>query len=175
MIEYLTNALVLEVSDAGEFDKVIYLYSKDLGKVRVKAKSARKITSKLAGHLQPLNFVKVRLVEKNGLQIIDALVLDRVKVSSMALAVLDFIKEMTYEFQSDKNLWLLIKKTFQDIKNDKKISYKPLLKALGFAHDFSRCHVCGDKAVAYFSKSEQVFLCRKCASKIDKNELILIT
>jgi len=174
MIEHLTNALVLEVEDSGESDKTIYLYSKDLGKVRAKAKSARKITSKLAGHLQPLNFVKVRLVEKNGLQIVDALVLDRVKASPMALAVLNFIKEMTYEFQGDKNLWLLIKKTFQDLKNNKKISYKPLLKALGFASDFSRCHVCNSQSVAYFSKSEQVFLCAKCVLKIDKNELILI-
>ncbi len=174
MIEYLTNALVLEAEDSGEFDKIIYLYSKDLGKVRAKAKSARKITSKLAGHLQPLNFVKIRLVEKNGLQITDALVLDRVKISEVALAVLDFIKEMTYEFQRDKNLWLLIKKTFQDLKNNKKISYKPLLKGLGFAFDFSCCHVCGAKSVAYFSKSEQVFLCDKCALKVDKNELVLV-
>jgi len=174
MIEYLTNALVLDIEDASESDKVVYLFTKDLGKVKVKAKSARKITSKLSGHLQPLNFVKVRLVEKNGFQITDALVLDRVKASSVALAVLDFIKEMTYELQPDKNLWTLIKKTFQNLKNNKKISYRPLIEALGFSPEFAGCDVCGSKKVVYFSKTEQVFLCEKCALKIDKNELILI-
>jgi len=174
MIEYITNALVLDYEDWGEFDKSVYFFTKDLGKIKAKAKSARKITSKLSGHLQPLNFIKVRFVEKNGLQITDALTLDRVKPSEIALAVLDFIKEMTYEFQPDKNLWTLIKKTFQDIKNNRKISFRPLLEALGFAPKFAQCAVCENKKVAYFSKTEQVFLCEKCALKVDKNELVLV-
>ena len=174
MLEHFTNALVLDIEDSGELDKTVYLFTKELGKVKAKAKSARKITSKLSGHLQPLNFVKVRLVEKNGFQITDALVLDRVKVCETALAVLEFIKEMTYELQPDKNLWILIKKTFQNLKNNKKISYRPLIEALGFAPNFALCNVCDSKYVVYFSKTEQVFLCEKCASKVDKNELILM-
>jgi DNA repair protein RecO (recombination protein O) len=165
MTEYFTEALVLDTEDAGELDKSIYLYTKELGKVVAKAKSIRKITSKLAGHLQPLNFVKIRLVEKNGFQITDALTIGRIKISQQALAILQFIKEMTFELQPDKNFWSIIKKTFQ---------YRPLLKALGFAPDFARCNVCGSQLVVYFSKTEQVFLCRRCAFKIDKKELVLI-
>jgi len=174
MTEYFTSALVLDTEDSGELDKSIYLYTKELGKVVAKAKSIRKITSKLAGHLQPLNFVRIRLVEKNGFQVTDALDLERIKPSQQALAVLQFIKEMTFELQPDKNLWFLIKKTFQDLKNNKKISYRPLLGVLGFAPDFSRCNVCASKFVAYFSKTEQVFLCRRCSSKVPKDEIILI-
>ncbi len=174
MTEYLTNALVLDIEDVGELDKAVYLFTKDLGKVRAKAKSARKITSKLSGHLQPLNFVKVRLVEKNGLQITDALVLDRVKSSQTALAVLDFISVMTYEFQQDKHLWSLIKKIFQNLKNNKDISLRPLIEAFGFDPKFAKCSVCESKNIYYFSKTEQVFLCSKCGLKVDKNELVLI-
>lgn len=174
MTEYFTSALVLDTEDSAELDKTIYLYTKELGKVVAKAKSIRKITSKLAGHLQPLNFVRVRLVKKNGFQVTDALTISRVKFSQEALAVLQFIKEMTFELQPDKNLWFLIKKTFQDLRDNKKISYQPLLKALGFAPDFARCHVCASKFVAYFSKTEQVFLCRRCSSKVPKDEIILI-
>lgn len=178
MIEYFTKALVLDQENSGEFDKLIFLYTEDLGKVVAKAKSIRKITSKLASQLEPLNFIRVRLVEKNGFQVTDALAVDRIKASAPVLELAQFIKEMTFEFQPDKKFWFLIKRTFQHLKNNKKFSYKPLLKALGFAPDFARCNVCAGKSVAYFSKSEQVFLCRRCALssgfKINRNELILI-
>ena len=174
MIEYFTKALVLDQENSGEFDKLIFLYTEDLGKVIAKAKSIRKITSKLASQLEPLNFVRARLVEKNGFQVVDALAFNKVKVSQPALELVRFIKEMTSELQPDRKLWLLIRRTFQNLKNNKKFSYESLLRALGFAPDFARCNVCGGKFVAYFSKSEQVFLCRVCASKVSKDELILI-
>ncbi len=164
MTEYFTEALVLDTEDSAELDKSIYLYTKELGKVVAKAKSIRKITSKLAAHLQPLSFVKVRLVEKNGFRVVDALAFERIRVSQQALFLVQFIKEMTFELQSDKNLWLLIKKIPQDLRDNKKTSYQSLLRVLGFAPDFARCNVCGSKFIAYFSKTEQIFLCRRCAS-----------
>lgn len=174
MTEYFTKALVLDQENSGEFDKLIFLYTEDLGKVIAKAKSIRKITSKLASQLEPLNFVRARLVEKNGFQVVDALAFNKVKVSQPALELVRFIKEMTFELQPDRKLWLLIRRTFQNLKNNKKFSYESLLRVLGFAPDFARCNVCGGKFVTYFSKSEQVFLCRACASKVSKDELILI-
>jgi len=174
MTEYFTKALVLDQQDSGELDKSIYLYTEDLGKVVAKAKSIRKITSKLASQLQPLNFVRVRLVEKNGFQVVDALAFNKIKTSLLAFEFVQFIKEMTFELQPDRKFWLLIRKISQELKNNKKFSYKLLLKVLGFSPEFARCHVCASKFVPYFSKTEQVFLCQKCAFKIDKNELILI-
>jgi len=163
MIEYLSKALVLDVENIGELDKLVYLYTEKLGKVVARAKSIRKITSKLTGHLQPFNFVRVRLVEKNGFQVVDALAFNKVEISDVALTALQFIKDMTFELQPDKQLWLTIKKSFDNLKKNKKFFYKPLLKVLGFSPDFSRCNVCDSKFVAYFSKTEQVFLCSKCA------------
>jgi DNA repair protein RecO (recombination protein O) len=174
MIEYFTKALVLDQENSGEFDKSIFLYTEDLGKVVAKARSIRKITSKLAGQLEPLNFIRVRLVEKNGFQVVDALAFNKIKASVPALELARFIKELTFELQPDRKFWLLIRKIFQDLKNNKKISYKPFLEALGFSPKFARCNVCASKFVVYFSKTEQVFLCRKCALKVDKNDLVLI-
>ncbi len=163
MTEYSTKALVLGAEDIGEFDRLIYLYTKELGKVAARAKSVRKITSKLAGHLQPLNFIRVRLVEKNGFQIVDALAVSRIKVSQTSLIFLSFIKEMTFEFQQDKKLWVLIKGAFRDLKINGKIPYKILLEILGFSPKFAACSVCENKSVNYFSQKEQIFLCRRCA------------
>lgn len=174
MTEYFTKALVLDQENSGEFDKLIFLYTEDLGKVVAKAKSIRKITSKLAGQLEPLNFIRSRLVEKNGFQIVDALAFNKINVSQPALELLQFIKEMTFEFQPDRKFWLILRKTFRDINSGKKFSYGSFLGILGFSPKFASCNVCNSKFTAYFSKTEQVFLCRKCGWKIPKDEVILI-
>jgi recombinational DNA repair protein (RecF pathway) len=166
MIEYFTSALVLDAEDVGELDKRVFLYTKELGKVGAKARSTRKITSKLSAYLEPFNFVKIRLIEKNGFQVVDALNFDKVEISPENSVFLQFIKEMTFEFQPDKQLWFYLRR--------KKFSYRQVLKILGFDPDFAVCQICGRKSVAYFSKTEQTFFCRQCAFKIPKNDLILL-
>ena len=64
MKEYFTEAFILDIQEKGEFDSLITLYTRDFGKIMAKAKSIKKIVSKSAGHLQPLNFANVRLIEK---------------------------------------------------------------------------------------------------------------
>ncbi|MEK7451299.1 MAG: DNA repair protein RecO [Patescibacteria group bacterium] len=175
MNELSAEAIVLDCRESGEFDKIIFLYTQELGKVAAKAVSARKITSKLAGHLEPLNIVKIRLIQKNGgFKIADAIALRKIKRSFEALALAGFIKEMTFELASDKKLWLAIKKSFQELDKKKEAPYAPLLKILGFDPKFADCGICNGKHVAYFVKNETTFLCRRCAFKAPKNELILL-
>ncbi len=169
MIEYSTKALVLDAENINELDKLVYLYTEELGKIVAKAKSARKITSKLAAYLEPLNFIRVRLVEKNGFQIVDALNFGRITVSPQNLAISRFIKEMTVEFQPDKKLWRFIRQSAK-----RNFSYRPLLKIFGFDPDFARCHICDGRHVIYFFKKDQIFFCRQCSSKIPKDDVILI-
>ena len=59
-----------------EADSLITFYTKDFGKVGAKAKGAKRIVSKLSAHLEPLNFVLVRLIEGRGFQIADALTIN---------------------------------------------------------------------------------------------------
>ncbi|MBI5079147.1 DNA repair protein RecO [Candidatus Wolfebacteria bacterium] len=175
MNELLTEAVVLDHRESGEFDKIIFLYTQELGKVAAKAVSARKITSKLAGHLEPLNIVKARLIQKNGgFKIVDAIALRKIKRSFEALALASFIKEMTFELAGDRKFWLAIKKSFRELEKKERASYAPLLKILGFDPKFAGCETCGGKHVTHFVKNETVFLCRHCAFKAPKNELILL-
>ena len=167
MKEFLTEALVLDVEDFAEFDKVISLYTKELGRVSAKARGARKITSKLTGHLQSLDFTRVRLVGENNFQITDALAFKKMERTPESLAAVRFLKEMTFELQPDSDLWNLLKK-------NKKFSNNDLLSVLGFDPEFSECGACSAKKPEFFSKTEQVFLCKRCSLKIPKNEVILI-
>ncbi len=189
MLEHYTEAISLGNKTNKEIDAQIVLYTRDFGKVMAKAKSARKMTSKLNGHLQPLNFVNARLIEKNGFQIVDALTADggHFERSSENLAkflnIAEFINEMTFELHQDLRLWQAIKKIFSHTGENlsEKIIYRGLLKILGFDPEHASCVVCGNSRVDYFSKTEHVFLCAKCAclpvgtaGKIDKNQLSLI-
>jgi DNA repair protein RecO (recombination protein O) len=172
MKEYATEALVLDTQDIGELDKLIYLYTQILGLIKARAKSARKITSKLAGHLQPLKFITVRLVEKNGLQIADALSFDRLAKTQENLRILKFIKEMNLEYQKDPKIWYFLKNHLNNLPSTE--AYKKLLEILGFSPQFAQCAICKDKNIAYFSKTNQIFFCKKHGFKISKNEVILI-
>ncbi len=170
-----------------EMDAQIVLYTRDFGKVAAKAKSARKMTSKLNGHLQPLNFVSARLIEKSAggqrFQIVDALTIDDKQAlnknpenAQKFLNIAEFINEMTFEAHQDLRLWQAIKKIFSPVGEslEEKIIYRGLLKILGFDPEHGSCATCGNSQINYFSKTEHIFFCGKCAGKIGDNQLLLI-
>lgn len=188
MKEYFTEAFVLDVKESGEFDALITLYTRDFGKLAAKAKSVKKIVSKSTGHLQPLNFVNVRLIEKSGslagkwdFQIIDALTSEscaRLKANADSFAkflnVASFIKEAVFDLQPDYHFWLAIKKNMKLDAEGEPIIYRRLLEVLGFDPKFADCVACEFKEVDFFHKNDHCFLCGKCAFKVPKDELLLI-
>lgn len=116
MREYLTEAIVLGHEDSNEFDCRIDLYTKESGRLRAKAVSAKKTGSKLIGHLQPLTLSRIRLVEKNGFLVADALIVDRFESIRQSpesfgagLKLLDFLKAHVFEGEPDPGLWQWLK------------------------------------------------------------------
>src|SRR3990170_8049430 len=105
MQEYLSDAVVLSREPSGELDLRISLFTKKFGKLVGKVKSARKITSKLSGHLEPGNLIKVRVIEKNGFQIADALKSARTDTKEADLEVLG---TLLHDEEPDSGLWALI-------------------------------------------------------------------
>jgi len=63
MAEYQTSALVLRTFDQGESDRLVHLYSLELGRVSAIAKGARRSRRRFPGTLEILNVVQVRIVE----------------------------------------------------------------------------------------------------------------
>jgi len=56
-----TTAIVLGQKKFGENDKLVFLYTKDFGKLMTVVRGARKMTSKFTGHLETLNSCDVTL------------------------------------------------------------------------------------------------------------------
>lgn len=158
MIEYSTDALVLDKEYFGEADSRIFLYTKKFGKISAKATSARKITSKLNPHLEPLNFSRIRLVYKNNFQLTDALLINRFSLTNLPL--MNFLKIMTQDHQPDHDLWQMS----LAMLNFNQPNLEPLLKHLGFDPRFAICSIC-QGSPEKFDPADFVFYCSQCASQ----------
>lgn len=157
MLEHYAKALVLDKEDLGDLDSRVYLYCRGIGKVSAKIKSARKITSKLAGHLEPGNFVDVRLIELGGFQAVDALSAGFLERSSKTMTALRLIKELTAEQDFDPELWRIME------AGD--LTIGTLLACLGFSPQLAACDLCGDSHPAHFLIRDLSYSCHSCLIK----------
>ena len=172
MLEVITEAVVLDKEDLGEQDSRVFLYTKDLGKIAAKATSARKITSKLAGHLQPFNLITARLISKQnffdgkGFQLADALSIDNSKnlksdpeLLSEAIKTFDLIRRSIPEGVPDRELWeflggILNKEAPAHLSN--------ALQILGFDSAYAVCELCDNSKPGYFFPKNNFFVCQSC-------------
>jgi DNA repair protein RecO (recombination protein O) len=60
----------LRSSPLGESDLIVTAYSRERGKVRAVAKGARRSTSKLVGHLEPLTLVRLSMSQGRDLDVV---------------------------------------------------------------------------------------------------------
>lgn len=156
MIEHYTEALVLDKEDLGDFDSRVYLYSKDFGKGIAKATSARKITSKLAAHLEPGNFIQARLIQSSNwrMQIADALKIGSVPKNQNTISILNLIKELTPDGHPEEEIWEMLKKD--------RLSGGEALKIFGFDSQFAICRTCGASDPPHFLLKDLEYSCSPC-------------
>ncbi|MYC32792.1 MAG: DNA repair protein RecO [Chloroflexi bacterium] len=67
---YRAVGLTLRKSPAGEADLVASLYTREHGKLDVLARGARRLTSKLVGHFEPLTLVRLSVARGRNLDIV---------------------------------------------------------------------------------------------------------
>ncbi|MDE2019210.1 MAG: recombination protein O N-terminal domain-containing protein [Patescibacteria group bacterium] len=178
MQEYVSDAIVLAKYPSGELDSRYALFTQKYGKMVGKTKSTRKITSKLAGHLEPGNAVKARFVEKGGgsaslapgTQIVDAL---KTVGTGIALNDLALLAELLPEMDPDPGLW--------DAVGRQPFSWRNILGILGWDPGDAACASCGTGLHAknqiskfYFYIGRQEFFCGTCAAKGRKENMIAI-
>ena len=67
---YRCEAITLSYTPLGEADLLVTMYTREQGKVRAVGKGARRSTSKLVGHLEPLTLVRMSMVHGRNMDII---------------------------------------------------------------------------------------------------------
>lgn len=161
MQEFVSDAVVLAKEDRNDLDHTISVFTKRYGKIRGKTKSTKKITSKLSGHLEAGNLVKVRFVEKGGIQIVDALKQEKISASPQDLRHMD---QILGEGEPDFHIWAALMRPW---------NWKVILGILGWDPTEASCYSCGGQAKNFYVKNQE-FFCSACASKIHPSGLIYL-
>lgn len=153
MKSFNTLAIILGNKNFGENHKLIFLYSKDLGKIKAIAKGARKITSKFSGHLETLNIVEAQLyfgpkniliTEINTLKSFSGKSQKDLDKIEHGLQIAEVTHKLIYENQSFDNLMELLEKTLDQINISQKstlITQSYIIKLLdkiGHIPDFKK-------------------------------------
>lgn len=177
---FRVDAVVLRHSDYGEADRLLTLFTRQLGKTRAIAKGARKIASRKAGHIEPFTYVKLQLAQGRDMFIVtqadtvDAYLSlrDDLVLTSQASYVLELLDRFSYEDQTENPaLFRLLTDTLSRLASRADawlvIRYYEmrLLDHVGFRPQLFECANCG-RAIQpedqFFSFSAGGVICPRC-------------
>ncbi len=188
---YKTEAVALRQIPLGEADRILTIYTPDMGKLRVVAKGIRRTKSRLGGHLELLNCVSVSLSQGRNLDVItEAQVIqsfrgfrDDLRLLSRALYVAELVDRFSDERSPNYEVYLLLLEVLswleQAGQSDLLLRHFELhlLEYSGYRPELRACVECrvmlepGDH---YFSSAVGGVLCPDCRVKSD-DALILIS
>jgi len=184
MQEYVTRAVVLDKEARGAHADARYsFFTERYGKIMARAKSSRKIVSKLAGHLEPGTLSAVRIIEQHGTQVVDALTTARLAVSIADLAALG---SLLPEWQPEADLWRELLRWNDGVEVASairpRLPWSRVLAILGWDPHGAVCVQCNlpNRPARHFYVPRQEFFCAECAarfagaSRFGRSELLLV-
>jgi len=118
-----TQGIILKEADLNEVDRLLTIYTKELGKVRVSAKGVKKLESKLRYSIEPISLVRLILVEgKNYLILKDSVIINQFLEIKKDLnkfkkvkEIVEIIDEAIVGQEKDEDIWKLILQSFKDL------------------------------------------------------------
>lgn len=179
-----TEAVVLKTQRSGETSKIVTLYSRKFGKIKVVAKGSRGLKSRFFGSLEPLNHISIVYYFKatreyqflSQADIIHAY--QRLKADLNKYAMATVFCELIDRTEVDQANPFLFQKLLEALNglNDtenKLINYYfwfllQFLKINGFKPDFQHCQVChtGDPVGSVrFAIDYGRFSCHRCGTQ----------
>lgn len=173
------EAVVLRHNDWGEADRLLTLFTREQGKVKVVAKGARRLRSRKAGHLEPFTRAALMLARGRDLWIVtqaetvDAYLplRDELLRTGYAAYVLELLDRFTYEEGENRSLYELLVRALERISTlpDPFLAVRyyeiQLLEILGFRPELTRCVNCGaliQPEDQHFSFEQGGVVCPRC-------------
>lgn len=177
---YKTEALILRQRKFGEADRMFTLLTPTYGKIDVKAKSVRKTTSRMSGHLQPLNRLMLQLAQGKitdviaGCETLESFqpLRDDLDRLSEALYVAELVERTAAEHVPNYQTYRLLIDTLHRLEDeassDVALRYfeMTLLEQTGFRPELDRCVGCGsaiEQERHFFAPQAGGVACPACA------------
>ncbi|MFA5375062.1 MAG: DNA repair protein RecO [Dehalococcoidia bacterium] len=179
---YKTEAIVLKRIILGEADKILVLYTPNLGKISAIAKGSRRPKSKLSGHLELLTHCRMMLARGQNLDVISQSetisgfmpLRDDLWRTSLALYAAELVDQLTEEHIDNYPVYALLLETLHRLSEgdngELTLRYFELhlLAHLGYKpemHECLRCKAQIQPKENYFSISDGGMLCPNCRKK----------
>ncbi len=120
---YKTQGIIIKKENLGEFDRLLTVYTKDFGKLLLRAKAVRKNQAKLRGHLELFLKSHFMIAPSRGFDIItgaetiESFPYLHKNLSSLAAAF--YLSELTDKLvvgpEKDENIWRLLLESFKEL------------------------------------------------------------
>ena len=179
---YKTQAIVLRQRKLGDADKILTLFSANLGKVDAIVKGARKTKSRLAGHVEPLTHATFLLARGKNLDIVTQVetsesfqeLRDDLEQLSRALYVCELIDKFTEPHAEHFGLYRLLLATLHrlgaggDIDTPVRYCEMALLREMGYTPELDACVTCRSKlepGTNYWSAGAGGAVCPNCRAE----------
>lgn len=179
---YQTHAVVIKEAKIGEVDKIVTIYTPELGKLKAVAKGACRPGSKLGGNVEPLTYSLLMLARGRNLDIvtqsqtIDAFPALKSDLWRMAcgLYILELVDSFTVENNENRPLFDLLlnglKWLGQPDNTETVLRYFELhlLDYLGYRPQLQRCVICNSSikpVVNFFGFGQGGILCSNCSQE----------
>ena len=176
---YQTEAIIIKRTKLGEADRILTLYTPDLGKIKAVAKGTRRPKSKLGGHVELLTHSLLMLARGRNLDIITQAqaidsflpLKDDLERTSYGLYISELVDSFTAENIENRRLFSLFLDTLHQLSQTRDgepvLRYFELhiLDHLGYRPRLQQCASCGSplQPIAnFFSSSQGGALCHDC-------------
>ena len=176
---YQTEAIIIKRIKLGEADRILTLYTPELGKLKAVAKGTRRPQSKLGGHVELLTHSRLMLARGRNLDIITQAqtinnflpIKDDLERISRGLSFAELVDSFTGEHIEDRRLFDLVLETLHQLSQAK--DCEPILRYfelhlldhLGYRPQLQKCTECNSTlkpATNFFSPSQGGVLCHDC-------------
>ncbi len=143
---YSSEGFVLGLTDFGEADRIVSVYSEKFGRIRMIAKGVRRLSSKKRGHLKLFAKINFSAVSGKNIDLITEVVSlkdfsesrESLKKIALAFYICEVIQKITNEGESNPRIFRLLDSTFDFLETAKKLKQlrlrfiESILQILGF-------------------------------------------
>src|SRR5581483_11158034 len=124
-----TEGIIIKRRNFGEADRILTVFTKDHGKLQLKAKGVRRITSRRSSHTELLNLTSLYLYQGRNMYLLtEAIVVENFSqlkndLLSVGFAyhICELIDGLCPENQENQKVFDLLKQTLFALKNDKNL------------------------------------------------------
>ncbi len=186
MNSYYITGIILSRENIGEKDRLIVFLTREKGKLRAVARSSRRISSKMAGSLEPFNFVRCWIHIGKTFDIIKGVELIRTFPNLIrdinrylyVSRIVEFVQYIAQENDESPELFRLLLGTMSAMNDYENINsiyiffWINVLTLAGYKMRLDRC-ICGKGDIKAFSSSMGGVLCNDCVEKA--NDVISVS